>query len=108
MNFNEYQQKAWKTALYPNQGHNFWYPALGLGESGEAQNIVKKVYRDNNGVITEEQRQKLIKELGDIMWYVAAMATELNCELDYIASLNLEKLYSRLERGTVKGDGDNR
>lgn len=108
MEFNEYQQKAWETAIYPNKGSNLWYPALGLGESGEAQNIIKKVYRDNGGVISEGQRQQLIKELGDQLWYIAAVATELDCELNYIASLNIAKLLSRAERGTVKGDGDNR
>lgn len=108
MNFNGYQQRAWKTAHYPDRGKNLWYPALGLGESGEAQNIIKKVYRDSNGVPTEEQRQQIIKELGDILWYIAAVATELNYGLDRVAFFNLEKLKSRAERGTIKGSGDNR
>ena len=109
MNLSEYQEKALTTALYPNQGSNPYYPALGLGgEVGEVLNKVKKIMRDHDGKLTDEYRDILRKELGDVLWYVAALSTELGLNLDEIAQLNLEKLFSRKQRGTLGGDGDNR
>lgn len=109
MDFTEYQTKAQTTALYPNAGQNLYYPALGLGgETGEVLNKVKKVMRDHGGIVTDEYREILRKELGDVLWYVAALAGELGLNLDDIAQANLEKLFSRKERGTLGGDGDNR
>ena len=109
MNLSEYQEKALTTALYPNQGSNPYYPALGLGgEIGEVLNKVKKIMRDHDGKITDEYRDILKKELGDVLWYLAAMATELDLDLNKVAQLNLNKLASRKERGVLSGDGDNR
>jgi len=109
MNFSEYQEQASTTALYPNMGNNLYYPALGLGgETGEVLNKVKKVMRDHGGKVTDEYREILRGELGDVLWYVAALAKELNLNLDDIAQANLEKLFSREERGVLSGDGDNR
>ena len=108
MNFNEYQKKARETAIYPSLGNNLWYPALGLGESGECQNIVKKVYRDRGGVYDLHDRMAIVKELGDQLWYIAAMASELNVNLDDVAMLNIGKLQKRAENGTIHGSGDNR
>ena len=80
MNFDEYQKAALTTAMYPNQGDNLTYPALGLaGESGE---ICEKVKDD--GSETEEERAALAKELGDVLWYVAMMAEELDISLSQI------------------------
>ena len=68
MDFNAYQIAARRTAIYPQLGDNLWYPALGLaGESGEVAEKVKKVYRDHGGVLTNEEREKLCKELG-VKW----------------------------------------
>lgn len=109
MNLSDYQQKASTTALYPNAGANLYYPALGLGgETGEVLNKVKKVMRDHGGTVTDEYREILRSELGDVLWYVAALARELGLDLDDIAQGNLEKLFSRQERGTLGGDGDQR
>jgi NTP pyrophosphatase (non-canonical NTP hydrolase) len=109
MKLSDYQTKARVTALYPDAGSNPYYPALGLGgEVGEVLNKVKKVMRDHDGQITNEFRDDLKKELGDVLWYVAALATELNLNLDEIAEANIEKLYSRKERGVLKGSGDDR
>ena len=109
MNFSDYQEKASTTALYPNAGQNLYYPALGLGgETGEVLNKVKKVMRDHGGEVTDEYREILRGELGDVLWYVAALAKELNLNLDDIAQANLEKLFSRKERWVLSGDGDNR
>lgn len=109
MNFEEYQRMSRKTAMYPDLGKNYAYIALGLtGEAGEVANKVKKIYRDDNSVLTDAKREEIKKELGDILWYIAQMATEMNLSLDEIAQNNIVRLYSRLERGTINGDGDNR
>lgn len=109
MNFSEYQKKSRETALYPNKDNNFIYPTLGLnGESGEVAEKIKKVLRDKGGVIDEQTRQELAKELGDVLWYLANLATELKLDLNEIAEKNIEKLFSRKDRGVLSGDGDNR
>lgn len=109
MTFEEYQQLARRTAIYPNRGSNIIYAALGLaGESGEVSGKVKKVIRDKGGVLDERSRQELAQELGDVLWYIATMADEIGVPLERIAAENLDKLLSRLERGVLKGSGDNR
>jgi NTP pyrophosphatase (non-canonical NTP hydrolase) len=97
------------TAIYPNQGQNFSYPALGLmGEAGEVADKLKKVIRDNDGVLTDPVRDAVAKELGDVLWYLAVLANELDYDLNTIAEDNLLKLLSRQERGVLSGSGDNR
>ncbi len=96
MNFDEYQDAASVTALYPNRLNNLEYPTLGLaGEAGEVANIVKKIQRDFGGEITDEIRAKLKDELGDVLWYISACADELNLTLLEIAEFNVEKLAKR-------------
>jgi len=109
MNFNDYQKKSRKTAKYPAIGDPIVYPALGLvNEAGEVAGKIKKVFRDKNGEINSETQAALKAELGDVLWYLAQLATELNLSLDEVAEYNLEKLYSRLARGKIHGDGDER
>lgn len=109
MDFNEYQEKSRDTAIYPNKGKNFIYPTLGLiGESGEVAEKMKKVIRDKGGKISSDDRNEISKELGDILWYLAQMATELQLSLEDIADQNIEKLQSRKARGKLHGNGDNR
>jgi NTP pyrophosphatase (non-canonical NTP hydrolase) len=109
MNFNDYQTKSRKTAGYPAIGHPVIYPALGLvNEAGEVAGKIKKIFRDHEGRISNETREALKAELGDVLWYLAQVATELDLELDEIAEHNISKLYDRLERGKIRGDGDNR
>ncbi len=109
MTFEEYAGAAANTALYPNRGANLVYPTLGLvGESGEVAEKVKKIIRDHEGHLTQSLRQELIKECGDVLWYLAAIAHELNTSLDEMAQVNLAKLASRNERNMIKGSGDNR
>ena len=64
--------------------------------------------RDNSGELEEDVRQNLISELGDVLWYVAALATDLKTELSEVANKNIEKLNSRKNRGVIGGSGDNR
>ena len=107
--FNQYQLRAGMTAIYPNRGDNLYYPALGLaGEAGEVCEKIKKVMRDKNGKLTSEDRTMLIKELGDVLWYVSALADELDAFLGDIAVVNIEKLRSRQERNKISGSGDSR
>ena len=109
MTFEEYQKLSRKTAIYPNQGNNLVYTALGLvGESGEVAEKVKKILRDDGGIVNQEKKEEIKKELGDILWYLSQTASELNLSLDEIASHNLEKLFSRKDRGKLSGSGDNR
>lgn len=109
MTFEDYQKESRRTAIYPNKDKNFIYPTLGLaGEAGEVAEKIKKILRDDGGVISEEKRREIKKELGDVLWYVAQIATEINLSLDEIAVANIDKLFSRLERGQIKGSGDNR
>ena len=109
MNFDEYQTKARSAAVYPDIDNNLTYPVLGLaGEAGEVANKVKKIYRDRGGVISESDRSVLCSELGDVLWYVAAIASELQLPLGTVVSQNLEKLWNRQQAGTLKGSGDSR
>ena len=108
MELSEYQLLSRHTAEYPREA---WlaYPALGLaGEAGEVAEHAKKAIRDDGGAITDERREALAKELGDVLWYVSQLASELGLELDEIAADNLEKLFSRQRRGVLSGSGDNR
>jgi len=108
MDLSEYQALSRRTAKYPREA---WlaYPALGLaGEAGEVAEHAKKAIRDDDGEVTPERRAAMSKELGDVLWYVAQLASELGLELDDIASANLEKLLSRQRRGVLSGSGDER
>jgi NTP pyrophosphatase (non-canonical NTP hydrolase) len=106
--FSEYQRSSRRTAEYPREA---WlsYPALGLaGEAGEVAEHAKKAIRDDAGRVTDERRAAMAKELGDVLWYAAQLASELRLELDQIAQDNLEKLFSRQRRGVLSGSGDER
>lgn len=109
MTFDEYQKKAASTAIYPNRGSNLVYPALGLaGEAGEVANKIKKIYRDDNAVLTQERREQLSLELGDVLWYVSALCDELRLTMDEVARINTRRLAERYEKGSIFGSGDNR
>ena len=109
MDFKTYQKKARLTAQYPNLGSNVIYPTLGLvGESGEVAEKVKKVIRDKEGIFDDDSKKAIVKELGDVLWYLANLCTEFNCELDDVALQNIEKLRGRSERGKISGSGDDR
>lgn len=106
MNINDYQDQAVKTAIYK---HPVIYPALGLAnEAGEVLGKIKKVLRDNDGDFTAEKRKEIGSEIGDVLWYIAALARDLNLSMSDIAQCNLDKLNSRMARGVLGGSGDNR
>lgn len=109
MDFKEYQKLSRRTAKYPEKGLNFVYPTLGLaGEAGEVAEKIKKVLRDKDGLIDEMTKEEIKKELGDVLWYVAQIATELGLSLNEVAKSNLKKLFDRLKRNKISGNGDNR
>lgn len=111
-NFNDYQLFAEDTAIYPDKGMflGLTYAVLGLAnEAGEVAGKLKKVMRDNDfDTESEFFRESMKSELGDVLWYLAAVCSELDIELGDVAVTNLQKLYSRKERGALKGSGDNR
>jgi NTP pyrophosphatase (non-canonical NTP hydrolase) len=109
VNFVEYQEKAKQTAKYPVIGHAVVYPTLGLtNEAGEVSGKIKKIFRDKEGIISDADRMALQAELGDVLWYLAQVSTELGLSLDEIAEHNIAKLLDRQARGKIHGDGDNR
>jgi NTP pyrophosphatase (non-canonical NTP hydrolase) len=106
---SDYQRRSRETAVYPDAGDNLTYPALGLcGEAGECAEKVKKTLRDDGGVLSDERRAALAAELGDVLWYLAQLATEAGLDLGAIAEDNLAKLLSRKERQVLQGSGDSR
>lgn len=108
MDFRTYQYLAAKTAIY-NPDYKVFYPALGLaGEAGEVTNKVKKIFRDDNGVVSDEKKEALKGEIGDCLWYLAALCRDLDIDMQLAAEENIAKLKSRQERGTLQGSGDTR
>lgn len=108
-NFSTYQRESRKTWRLVHTDHPIVYPTLGLvNEAGELAGKVKKIFRDKGGQISAEDREALKYELGDVLWYLAQICTELDLTLDEVAAANLEKLFARLERGTIGGEGDHR
>lgn len=106
---DEYQKLSRKTWNLVKTDHPIVYPTLGLAnEAGELTGKIKKIFRDKAGVITAEDREALKYELGDVLWYLAQIATELDLSLNDVANANLAKLFDRLERGKIKGEGDYR
>jgi NTP pyrophosphatase (non-canonical NTP hydrolase) len=107
MTFDEYEESVMPMAVYPHRGTNVSYPALGLcGEAGEVAEKVKKVMRDHGGAMDDHMREAIARELGDVMWYVTAMANELGLSLEAVAKINVAKLKDRQKRGVLGGSGD--
>lgn len=106
-----YQQICTETQIYPRE-HAVFYPALGLaGEAGEVANKVKKIIRDQNANLKNlsgEVKDEIASELGDCLWYISALATDLGIGLDGVAIENVKKLQKRKEQGTIHGSGDKR
>ena len=104
-----YQEKACETAIFPKQ-KAMEHLTLGLtGEAGEIANKVKKFIRD--GAVKDEYLAKRIEigyEIGDVLWYCAVLAKEMEMDLGHIMEKNLEKLADRHKRGKISGSGDHR
>lgn len=112
LTFKEYEDRAFDMARYEGKGTGtaraISYVGLGLGEAGEVQNQIKKILRDDNGQVTEQRKEAIIAELGDVCWYISALGKELGVSLEEIFERNLIKLESRAERDKIRGDGDYR
>lgn len=120
MTFNEYQLQAHGFADYTVpftkikdetvlRDLNYIYPAMGLAEeSGEVLGKFAKAVRDENGYISPKRREEIVKELGDVTWFVSELCTLMNVSFEEVCKKNIEKLKSRKERGVIHGDGDNR
>ena len=122
LTLNDYQTQSRGTAAYPSvaivdpesnkpltEPLGWVYPALKLaGEAGEVAEKLGKLLRDSNGEVTPKVRLEVAKELGDVLWYVAALAEEFDLKLSVVGEVNIEKLKDRRERGVIQGSGDNR
>ena len=107
---NDYQKHAITTIVQTGDPFkDLMAYILGLGgESGEVLEKVKKIVRDKGGVLTAEDKEKIVKELGDVLWYIAVIADGLNYDLQEVADINIKKLQDRKKRNKLKGSGDNR
>lgn len=113
MDFRKYQIESRKTDVGTSAQDNLtpgWlYYALGVsGEAGEMTEKIKKLFRDKGGVVDDEFKKHLIKEIGDILWYQARLLDSFNINFSDVAEHNIEKLLDRLERGKLHGNGDER
>ena len=111
MTLNDYQEAAMltRTADTYDEHNLIVYPTLGLtGEAGETADKVKKVLRDNKGDFSEERKKEIALELGDTMWYAAALAKDLGYRLEDICMMNIRKLEDRKKRNKIHGSGDER
>jgi NTP pyrophosphatase (non-canonical NTP hydrolase) len=109
MTLEEYQKESRKTAMYPDKDKGFIFPALGLmGEAGEVGEKIKKTWRDNNCRLSESDKKEIAMELGDVLWYLTQLSTELNLSLEDIARSNLEKTKLRKQNNKIGGTGNNR
>lgn len=107
--FRDYQRESRKTWNVIRMDHPIVYPTMGLvNEAGELAGKIKKIFRDKDGQIDDADREALKGELGDCLWYLTQICTELDLTLDEVAGANLDKLFSRLERGAIGGEGDDR
>ena len=110
MEMNEYQNEATKTFQFnPDVIDPLVYAVLGLvGEAGEVADKLKKVYRNDEGRMTDDFKEDIRRELGDVLWYISQTARIMDISLDDIAQTNIEKLRDRQERNVIKSTGDNR
>lgn len=110
MTFDEYQKRAITTNLSKQDNfQELMQQVLGLGdEAGEVLAIFKKWIRDNEADLDRLDKKNVAKELGDILWYIAVVAHDLDISFDEIAQMNIDKLRSRQERGALRGSGDER
>jgi NTP pyrophosphatase (non-canonical NTP hydrolase) len=105
--FEEYAEDARDTAIYAGRDtvDGLIYAALGLaGEAGEIANQVKKIKRDDQGILTDDRKRKIVDEAGDVLWYLQAIADEVGLDLGRIGELNADKLRERKSRNTIHGD----
>jgi NTP pyrophosphatase (non-canonical NTP hydrolase) len=111
--FNKYQEEVDKASFYPDAHtgslESIVYGALALnGEAGEVAEKIKKVWRDNNGEFGADDKHAVVKELGDTLFYITRVASELGYTLETVAEINVAKFQYRKKNGTLQGSGDDR
>lgn len=105
---DEYQAFVRSTKVYDRE-YKLVYPVLGLvNEAGEVAGKVKKLMRDDGGQLSQERFEDIVSELGDVLWYITAVADDLGITISDVFYDNFMKLKSRQERGMIKGNGDHR
>ena len=110
--FGAYQSRTHSTAIYPGSDTKgdvlaLSYLSLGLnGEAGEVADHIKKAIRDDGGDISEGRRALVLKEIGDCLWYMSELCSQLQSSLGEVAAANLSKLQDRKARGALHGSGD--
>lgn len=108
MDFDEYQKATDTTAIFEHD-KEIPYLALALcGEAGEVAEKVKKIIRDNDGVFGYHEKWAICLELGDVLYYLANLASAIGYDFSYVAEMNIRKVNDRMERGVLHGKGDNR
>lgn len=117
MDLNEYQKQAISTDTFGAKSIEttdvftkaFMAKLLGLvGEAGEVAEKFKKILRDKDGVLSDQDKKEIVKELGDVLWYTSALSHYLGVSLEDVAEGNLNKVLGRKQRGVSHGSGDNR
>ena len=111
MEFNEYQEKASVTATFTGkqEEHQLMYLALGVcGEAGEIAEKVKKIIRNDEGVVSDEKRESIRSEIGDVLWYLSQLSRVLGIPFEDAAQDNIRKIMDRKARGVVRSTGDTR
>lgn len=113
MKFKDYSDMYFKTTFIdhskPLNYNDLLYNGVALSEEvGEFNGKIKKIYRDKNCIISDKDRELMLKELGDILWYIESTARLLNSSLSEVALINIKKLMDRLDNNTLKGSGDER
>ena len=109
LDWKQYQKEALKTWWQVDTNHPVIYPVLGLvNEAGEFAGKIKKIFRDKNGVISDEDKKEIKSELGDVLWYLTTICSEVGISLEDVANYNIEKLRDRQRRGVIGGNGDKR
>lgn len=115
MFMNDYQTAARRTAM----GNSLDHFVMGLAEeAGEVSGVMKRYHRgdekygqwtrDKGDHLSNLAKEKLIAEIGDVLWYIAMIADELEITLEEVAQLNINKLSDRAKRNVITGSGDNR
>lgn len=107
--FREYDEATKQSDLKFPDSDSLWYVTLGItGESGEIADLVKRVIREDNGKPTEKRRELLLKECGDVLWYLNKLTRLLGSSLSEVSEMNIKKLTKRMKAGTIKGSGNDR
>ncbi len=111
MDFDEYEKLASRTATFDGSQKEYALLYLGLGVTGEAGEIaekIKKIARNDNGVVSDEKREALKQEIGDVLWYLSQLSRHLGIPFSDAAKANIQKTADRAARGVIKSSGDNR